>query len=65
MKNSRMPWNTLAILSETPSVDLSRLAAEIAERQENAGEQDADGIEPAEKGDDDRGEAIAGRDRRL
>src|SRR5580658_1581529 len=44
--------------------DLRGLAAEIGQGEGKPGQQDADRIEPAEKGDDDRGEAIARRDRR-
>ena len=43
--------------------DLRRLAAEIGQRQHQAGGDDAERIEPPEEGDDDRGEAVAGRDR--
>src|SRR5882724_11958756 len=42
--------------------NLRLLAADEGERQEQAGDQDADRIQPAEKRDDDGGEAIAGRD---
>ena len=45
--------------------DLRLLAADEGQRQEQAGEQDADRIEPAEEGDDDRGEAVARRDAGL
>jgi cytosine/creatinine deaminase len=41
-------------------LDLGRLAAEIEQRHEETGDQDADGIEPAEKGNDDRCVAVAG-----
>ena len=40
--------------------DLRLLAADEGERQEQAGDQNADRIEPAEKRDDDGGEAVAG-----
>src|SRR5690606_2866336 len=39
--------------------NLRRLAAKIGERQHEAGRHDAQRIEPSEKRDDDRGEAIA------
>src|SRR3990167_5778851 len=42
--------------------DLRRLAADIGERQYGAGDKDRQRIETAEEGDDDRGEAVAGRD---
>src|SRR5665647_2622875 len=45
--------------------DLRALAADEGERQKQTGGQDADRIEPAEEGDDDRGEAVAGRDAGL
>src|SRR3954453_16996253 len=45
--------------------DLRRLAAEIAHREHEAGEQHADGAEPAEEGYDYGGEAIARRDAGL
>ena len=61
-KKSSMPWNTRVIWSDTPKRDLHPLAAEIGEREEEAGEEDAERIQPAEEGDDDRREAIAGRD---
>ena len=46
-------------------IDLRRLAAEIGEREQQPGEQHADRMQPAEEGDDDRGEAVAGRDLRA
>ena len=58
-----MPWKTRTTLSDTPMRDLRRLAAEIGQRQDQAGRDDAERIEPAEEGDDDGGEAVAGRDR--
>src|SRR5690242_908399 len=42
--------------------DLSGLAADEGQRQEQSGDQDADRIEPAEEGDDDGGEAVTRRD---
>src|SRR4051812_9959263 len=45
--------------------DLRRLAAEIAHREHEAGEQHADRVEPAEEGYDYGGEAIARRDTGL
>ncbi len=44
------------------SRDLGVLAADESQRQKQAGNQNADRIEPAEEGDDDGGEAVAGRD---
>ncbi len=64
-KNSSSPWNTRVTLSDTPSDKLRRLAAEIGQRQHQAGGDDAERIEAAEEGDDDRREAIARRNRRL
>ena len=43
-------------------LDLRRLAAEIGEREQQPGEEHADRMQPAEEGDDDGGEAVAGRD---
>ena len=48
-----------------PERDLRLLAADEGERQEQPGDQNADRIEPAEKRDDDRGEAVAGRNAGL
>ena len=39
--------------------DLRAFAADECQREEQPGDQDADRIEPAEKRDDDRGEAVA------
>ena len=58
-----MPWNTPVTALRQADLDLRRLAADIGQRQEQAGEQDAERVQPAEEGDDDRGEAVAGRDR--
>src|SRR3954469_8199029 len=44
---------------------LGRLAPEIGQRQHQPGHDDAERVQPAEKGDDDRREAVARRDRRL
>ena len=44
---------------------LHPLSAYIADRQEDAREEHADGVQATEKGDDDRGEAVTGRDVRL
>src|SRR5882672_3748640 len=41
--------------------DLRRLAADVGQRQQQPGEQDADGMQPAQEGDDDGGEAVAAR----
>src|ERR1700733_4325015 len=41
--------------------DLRALAADEGQRQEQPSDQDADRIQPAEKGDDDGGEAVARR----
>src|SRR5690606_30430265 len=41
--------------------NLHALTAEIGQRQDEAGDDDAERIEPAEEGNDDRGEAVAGR----
>ena len=65
-KNSRMPWNTLVRSSRRPSSAICALSPPmIGQRQEQAGDQDAERIEPAEKGDDDGGEAVARRDAGL
>src|SRR5262245_38017097 len=45
--------------------DLCVLAADEGEGKKQAGNQDADRIEPAEEGDDDRGEAVSRRDAGL
>ena len=45
-------------------VDLRRFAAEIQERHEEAREHDSQWVQPADEGDDDRGEAVTGRHRR-
>src|SRR4051794_25767957 len=45
--------------------NLRALAADESERQEQRRDQDPDRIEPSEKGHDDGGEAVAGRDVRL
>ena len=47
-----------------PEIDLRRVAAEIGQRQQQSGEDRADRMQPAEEGDDDRGEAVARRDAR-
>ena len=60
-----MPCSTCAILRGDLQAGLDRLAAEIGKRDHEAGDEDADRVEPAEEGDDDRGEAVAGRDHRL
>jgi hypothetical protein len=44
---------------------LDRLAAKVGERNDEAGDEDAERIEPAEERHDDGREAIAGRDHRL
>src|SRR5215469_3833007 len=43
-------------------IDLGGIAAEIGERQQQPGEEHAHQVQPAEKGDDDRREAVARRD---
>ncbi len=43
---------------------LQRLAAQIQQRHQQAGGDDAEGIEPAKKRHDDAGEAVAGRNHR-
>ena len=43
-----------------PELDLRRLAPEVADAEQHAGEQHPDRIQSAEKSHDDRGEAIAG-----
>ena len=43
-------------------IDLGRLAAEIGEGEQQSGEEHADRMQPAEEGDDDGGEAVAGGD---
>ena len=58
-----MPWNTPVTALRQAELDLRVLAAEIGQRHQQAGEQDPDRVQPAEEGDDDRGEAVAGRDR--
>src|SRR5690606_34788351 len=45
--------------------DLQCLAAQVQQRHEQAGEQDAERMQPAEKGNDDGGEAVPRRDQRL
>ena len=65
MKKSRMPWKTLAILSEMPSETCALSPPMIAQRQQQPGEDHADGIEPAEEGDDDGDEAVVRRIGRL
>jgi hypothetical protein len=57
-----MPWTTPVAASGTCCGDLQRLAAEIEQRHQQGGEEDADRVEPAEEGDDDGGEAVAGGD---
>ena len=47
-----------------PERGLRLLAADIGDREDDAGEDDADRMQPAEEGDDDRGEAVAGRELR-
>ena len=54
------PLEDLRGLVRDPQLHLRRLAAEIADRQQNAGKQHADRIQPAEESDDDRGEPVAG-----
>ena len=45
--------------------DLRALPADEGEREEQRGEQDADRVQPPEERNDDGGEAVAGRERRL
>ena len=42
--------------------NLCRLAAEICQRQNQSGGDDADRVQPPQESDDDCGEAVAGRD---
>src|SRR3546814_4789249 len=44
--------------------NLRRLAADVGERHQQAGEDDAERVQAAEEGDDDGGEAVARRDHR-
>ena len=57
-----MPWNMPVDRLRQADLDLRRLAADVGQRQQQAGEQDAERMQPAEEGDDDGGEAVAGRD---
>jgi hypothetical protein len=41
--------------------ELRQLAADVGERHQKPGQQDADRVQPAEEGHDDRGEAVARR----
>jgi hypothetical protein len=45
-------------------IDLRRVAAEIGQREQQPGGNGAERVQPPEKGDDDRGEAVARRQRR-
>src|SRR3546814_16863896 len=44
--------------------NLRRLAADVGERHQQAGEDDAERVQAAEEGDDDGGEAVARREER-
>ena len=43
--------------------ELRQLAPDIGQCHQQTGQQDADGVQPAKEGHDDRGEPVAGRDR--
>ena len=45
-----------------PVVDAHRLAADLEKRDQHRGQEHAESVEPAEQGDDDRGEPVARRD---
>ena len=60
-----MPWKTRVTSSGSLQRDLRVLAADEGQREEQAGDQHAERIEPAEERDDDRGETVARRDARL
>ena len=57
-----MPWNTLEMEDGRVQVLLGLLAAHVEQRHEQAGEEDADRVQPAHEGDDHGGEAVAGGD---
>src|SRR5688572_29508058 len=59
------PLQDLRHLAGDPQPRLDRLAAEIRERDDEPGDQDADRVQPPEEGHDDGREAIARRDDRL
>ncbi len=47
-----------------PQFDLCRLAPDVTERHQQRRQQNAHGVQSSQEGNDDRGEPIAGRDRR-
>ena len=60
MKNSIIAWKMPAVALGHMHRRLRHLPADIGDREHEPGEHDADGMQPAEERDDDRGEAIAG-----
>src|SRR5580704_16375590 len=59
------PLEDLGEIERDLERDLGALAADEGEREKQACNQDADRIEPAEEGDDDRREPVTRRDARL
>src|SRR5579885_1237928 len=58
------PLHHVGEIDRHAQLDLRRLAAEIGEREHQPRDQNARRVEQPEKSDDDRGEAVARRDRR-